>query len=65
MKNYRLVMLNGDKHVLSSKIVACPTDSDAVSTAEKLFGSAARIEVWDGDRPVCLCFNPLAQRSVG
>lgn len=65
MKNYRLVMLNSNRQVLGSKTVACPTDGDAIATAEKLFGSAARIEVWDDDRPVCLCFNPDAERSVG
>lgn len=58
MRSYRLLMLDDDRLIIGSKTVTCPTDRDAIVTAEKLFGGAARIEVWNGDRPVCLCFNP-------
>jgi hypothetical protein len=63
MKNYRLVMLNGDKQVLSSKIVACPTDSprEEPIAADQRQGSPDAAALAHGRRhTACLVDNQYA-----
>lgn len=58
MTSYWLLMLDNNRHMLGSKMVECATDREAIATAEKAFGTSACIEVWEGSRPVSICFNP-------
>ena len=57
MMRYQLLSLDKTGSVLSSRVADCMTDREAITAAERWYGSMARIEVWNDSRPVCLCFK--------
>lgn len=58
MQTYRLVFMDDRNNLLWSRQVECPSDDYAIEVASRQEGSHAAVEVWEGDRAVCLIGNP-------
>jgi hypothetical protein len=57
MTTYSLRFIDADRRMLSSKQIECSTDEQAIELAGQEVDDQWGIQVWDGDRPVCLVGN--------
>lgn len=60
MPTYSLLFIDADEAICASMQVECPGDEEAASVASGQAGDHRAIQVWHGDRPVCLVGNPRA-----
>ena len=58
MATYRLLFIDDRQNLLWSRQVECGSDDQAIEMAAQEEGNHVGVEVWEGDRPVCLVGNP-------
>jgi hypothetical protein len=57
MPKYTFLFIDADDAVGKSKQIECSTDEQAADMASQEAGEHRAIQVWDGERPVCLVGN--------
>jgi hypothetical protein len=55
MQCYRVMLHDGHGRLIGSKQVECATDQQAVAYANGQLATHALVEVWNGERQVCVC----------
>jgi hypothetical protein len=64
MPTYRLVFIDDRENVLWTRHVDCWGDDQAIEMARKEEESHFGVQVWDGERPVCLVGNPRGNAAM-
>jgi hypothetical protein len=64
MPTYRLVFIDDRENMLWTRHVECWSDDQAIEMAMKEEGSHFGVQVWDGERPVCLVGNPRGNAAM-
>jgi len=62
MKKYNLLFIDPDEHIGMSKQIECLNDEHALRMAGQEAGDHRAIQVWDGNRSVCMIGN---RREMG
>ena len=62
MRTYSLLFIGANKLIGESKRIECSSDDQAIDMATRELGDYRAIQVWDGDRSVCIVGNP---RNIG
>jgi hypothetical protein len=55
---YSLLFIDADETIGTSKQIECSTDEQVTNMARQEIGSYRAIQIWDGERPVCLVGDP-------
>jgi hypothetical protein len=58
MPRYRLLFLDDQQNLLWGRDVECSTDDQAIEMARREEGGHLAVQIWDGERMVCLVGNP-------
>jgi hypothetical protein len=64
MPTYRLVFIDDRENLLWSRHVECWSDDRAIEMAMQEEGSHLGVQVWEGERPVCLVGNPRGTAAM-
>jgi len=63
MRNYRLLLLDQDGHLVGRKCIACVDDQEAITAALSEVRTCEYVEVWNGGRPVYMCARTKKRRA--
>ena len=59
MTTYRLLWFDNNERLKKSQHIDCQTDHAAINLAGRRVKDYARLEIWDGKRPVCIGGPPV------
>jgi hypothetical protein len=51
---YSLLFIDADEIIGTSKQIECSSDEQVTNRARQEIGSYRAIQIWDGERPICL-----------
>jgi hypothetical protein len=52
MRWYRVYCIGSDDHFTRGETIYCPSDAEALATAQRKVGNHTAVEVWQGNRKV-------------